>query len=58
MENFSFQFTAEQVNQILRALDLAPHGQVRALVDYIVMGANAQQQARAIQKKAEDDPAQ
>lgn len=43
--NVTFTFAIEQVRIILAALDAAPHGQVRPIIDHIVNEVNAQQHA-------------
>lgn len=43
--NITLTFTIDQINAILRALDSAPHGQVRQIVDTIISEATKQQQA-------------
>ncbi len=43
--NITLSLTIEQINTILRALDGAPHGQVRQIVDTIITEATKQQQA-------------
>lgn len=40
---FNFSFTMEQVNTILRHLDMGAHREVRQLVDTIIAETNRQQ---------------
>jgi len=41
---FNFTFTMEQVNVILRHLDMGAHREVRPMIDLIITETNRQQQ--------------
>jgi len=41
--NFILQLNIEQINTILRGLDMRPHGEVRQVLDYIINEVNRQQ---------------
>lgn len=41
---FKFEFTMEQVNIILRHLDMGAHREVRPMIDLIITETNRQQQ--------------
>lgn len=41
--NFTLQLNIEQINTILRGLDMRPHGEVRQVLDYIINEVNRQQ---------------
>lgn len=51
-DTFTFNFTLEQTNLILRHLDQGKHSEVRQLMDIIISEANAQTQARAQAQQA------
>ncbi|MFN7323044.1 MAG: hypothetical protein ACK5SP_02105 [bacterium] len=55
--NFKLQFTIEQINIILRGLDMRPHGEVRQLLDYIINEVNSQQRSEPAveQNESTDD---
>lgn len=42
---FTLQFNIDQINVILRGLDMRPHGEVRQVLDYIINEVNTQQRA-------------
>lgn len=45
--SFTLTFNIEQINTILRGLDMRPHGEVRQVLDYIISEVNKQQQTPA-----------
>jgi hypothetical protein len=49
---FILKLNIEQINTILRGLDMRPHGEVRQVLDYIINEVN-QQQAPAAAPSAE-----
>ena len=54
--NFTLTLNIEQVNTILRGLDMRPHGEVRQVLDYIITEVNRQQQPVEQTTEAEDVP--
>lgn len=50
---FTFSFTLEQVNTLLKSLDHQPHGAVRGLIDFILTETTRQQE----EFKAKQQPA-
>lgn len=53
---FNFSFTMEQVNTILRHLDMGAHREVRQLVDQIITETNRQQQEQQAAQAATEVP--
>ncbi len=54
--NFTLVMNIEQINTVLRGLDMRPHGEVRQLMDYIINEVNRQQQPVEQKTEAEDVP--
>lgn len=52
--NFTLVMNIEQINTILRGLDMRPHGEVRQLLDYIINEVNKQQQPAEQTTESED----
>lgn len=50
---FTLTLNIDQINTILRGLDMRPHGEVRQLLDYIINQVNAQQQTAQIDTQTE-----
>lgn len=42
---FTFKLNEEQLNVIIKHLDMGPHKEVRGVLDYLIGNANAQAQA-------------
>ena len=55
---FNFTFSMEQVNIILRHLDMGAHREVRPMIDLIITETNRQQQEQSPNQTPPADPAE
>lgn len=53
---FKFELNDEQLNVIIKHLDMGPHREVRGVLDYLIGNANAQAQAARDAETADAAP--
>lgn len=53
---FKFELNDEQLNVIIKHLDMGPHREVRGVLDYLIGSANAQAQAARDAETADAAP--